>query len=292
MANPESDLRGVVSAGGLLDRIVSAKAARLREAKARIPLDRLMPLSQHAHSRPSLFRALSSLDTINIIAELKRQSPSKGIIRQDFEPAALARSYEKGGAAALSVLTEEDFFGGSLAYLQEVRRVVDLPLLRKDFLFDEYQVHEAAVAGADGILLIVAMLDDELLRRMLETAVTIGLDALVEVHTAEEMDRALKAGARIVGVNNRDLTTFTVDLTTSLRLARMAGDETLLVSESGIRSGDDIRALAESGFRAFLVGEQLMKAADPGAALASLIANSTAADMARTANDGERGFAL
>ena len=181
------------------------------------------------------------------------------------------RAYERGGAAALSVLTEEDFFGGSLTDLREAKAGTRLPVLRKDFVFDEYQVFESAAAGADALLLIVAALDDETLARLLRlTEEALEMDALVEVHTAEELERALDAGARIVGVNNRDLRTFEVSLETSVKLAARATADVLLVSESGLRGAGDIDRLRACGFRAFLVGETLMRAESPEAALRSL----------------------
>jgi indole-3-glycerol phosphate synthase len=181
------------------------------------------------------------------------------------------RAYERGGAAAVSVLTEEDYFRGSLEDLREAKASARLPVLRKDFVFDEYQVFESAAAGADALLLIVAALDDETLARLLRlTEEELGMDALVEVHTADELSRALGAGARIVGVNNRDLRTFEVSLETSVELAGLAPAGTLLVSESGLRGAGDVERLRACGFRAFLVGETLMRAADPETALRHL----------------------
>ncbi|HXG68370.1 MAG TPA: indole-3-glycerol phosphate synthase TrpC [Blastocatellia bacterium] len=263
---------GVLAAGGVLDRIIEAKALRVREALRARPFANLIRECRES-PRPhrSLKDALSGGDRVHIIAEIKRRSPSKGIIREDFHPVAIAESYAEGGAAALSVLTEEDFFGGSLDHLRAVREHVNLPLLRKDFLFCEYQLYEAAAAGADAVLLIVAALDDELLTRLVALADELGLDALVEVHTLAEMERAIRANAKIIGVNNRDLTTFTVDLETSLRLAEAAPRDAILVSESGISAGDDIRLLRAAGFQAFLIGEHFMRAERPGAALKRLL---------------------
>ena len=210
-----------------------------------------------------------------MIAEIKRRSPSKGVIRQVFDPAAVAESYARGGAAAISVLTEEDFFDGSLDHLRAARQVaMHLPILRKDFVFDEYQLYEAAAAGADAVLLIAAILDDELLEKMIRVASEIGLDQLVEVHDAEEMRRAAAAGAGIIGVNNRDLRTFEVTLETSEKLAPLAPDGVVLVSESGIENAADIGRLRHAGFQAFLIGEHLMRARDPGLALNDLISNA------------------
>jgi indole-3-glycerol phosphate synthase len=211
---------------------------------------------------------------VNIIAEIKQRSPSKGIIREDFDPVPIAKSYQAGGAAALSVLAEEDFFGGSLEHLEKIRASVQLPLLRKDFIFDEYQLYESVVAGADAVLLIVAILDDELLARLARLANELRLDVLVEVHSADEMNRALRAGASLIGINNRDLTSFTVDLETSMKLAQLAPEGAILISESGIATGQEIRELRLAGFSGFLIGEHLMRADDPGVELANLIGNA------------------
>lgn len=265
--------KGVLEAGGILDRIVAAKARRLEETKRRLPQAR--PARPTAHNTISLAAALSRRDRVNIIAEIKQWSPSKGIICDDFDPVRIAKSYANGGAAALSVLCEEDFFGGSLEHLEAIRSQVELPLLRKDFIFDEYQIYESASAGADAVLLIVAILGDELLARLSALAGEVGLQALVEVHTADEMARAIQAGASIIGVNNRDLTTFNVDLETSTRMAALAPRGTTVVSESGIHNGRDIRRLKSAGFSGFLVGEHLMRAGNPGDALAELIAEAS-----------------
>lgn len=261
---------GVRAAGGILDRIVEAKAARLEAAKRRTPASKFVERSA-SRSFHSLTGALGRAAQVNIIAEIKQRSPSKGIICADFDPVRIAESYAGAGAAALSVLAEEDFFGGSLDHLEAIRSRVALPLLRKDFIFDEYQLYESVSAGADAVLLIVAILEDELLASLIELARKLGLDALVEVHSAHEMERAIEAGASIIGINNRDLTTFAVELETSIDLARLAPAGSVLVSESGIHNGADIRRLKPAGFNAFLVGEHLMRAADPGAALEQLI---------------------
>ena len=263
---------GVLKAGGILDRIVDRKAARLAEVMAQSPLEEVMAQAEPITRPANAFaESLKRTDSINIIAEVKHRSPSKGIIRADFDPLAIALSYQEAGAAAMSVLCEEDYFGGSLDHLRAIRAATATPLLRKDFIFDEYQLFEARAAGADAVLLIVAILDDALLRRLLERAEALGLDALVEVHTADEMRRAASAGAAIIGVNNRDLTTFHVDLQTSLDLARLAPAGTTLVSESGIGDGASIRRLREAGYSAFLIGETFMRAEYPGGALQQLI---------------------
>lgn len=270
----EAQPNGLIVAGGILDRIVDLKARRLSESKRERPLNEILDrLERSAPARAphSLLAALTRPDRTNIIAEVKHRSPSKGVIREDFDPLAIADSYARGGAAALSVLTEEDHFGGSLNYLRQIRYRTTLPLLRKDFIFDEYQVYESAEAGADALLLIVAILDDRLLARLIECATEAGLDALVEVHTRGEMDRAARAGARLVGVNNRDLTNFKVDIETSLTLVEHAPRGAVLISESGVKTGADVRRLKSAGFHAFLVGEHLMRAESPGDALRDLI---------------------
>ena len=267
-------LPGMLTPGGVLDRIVEAKAARLSDSIRRKPIELLLPRALAMPVSPPLRSFSSTLnrqDRVNVIAEIKQRSPSKGVICQDFDPVRIAESYASGGAAALSVLCEEDFFGGSLADLEAIRGRVDLPLLRKDFIFDPYQLYESRAAGADAVLLIVAILGDTLLSRLIGLAKELGIDPLVEVHSLDEMERATRAGASIIGVNNRDLTTFDVQLDASIRLAPHASIGTILVSESGINSGADIRRLRSAGFTAFLVGEHLVRARNPGEALRSLI---------------------
>jgi indole-3-glycerol phosphate synthase len=264
---------GVVAPGGILDQIIEAKHARLARAKQAVSHATLLGATRGvARSSTTFADALKRKDRVNIIAEIKRRSPSRGIIREDFDAAQIAASYKRSGAAAVSILAEEDFFDGSLDHLKAARLRASLPLLRKDFIFDSYQVLETAAAGADALLLIVAMLDDTLLAELLADCASARLDALVEVHSASEMDRAVRVGAGIIGVNNRDLRTFKIDLETSIRLAGAAPPGKLLVAESGITGPGDIRRLAEAGFNAFLIGEHFMKAPDPGAELANLIA--------------------
>ena len=263
----------MLAAGGVLDRIVEAKAIRLAEAKRSVPLEHLIEQCG-TPVRRSFAESIAKPERVNIIAEIKHRSPSKGIIREDFNPVSIAESYAGANAAAMSVLAEEDFFGGSLDHLRAIRRRVNTPLLRKDFIFDEYQIYESVAASADAVLLIVAVLDDELLARLIRLANERGVDALVEVHTADEMKRATAAGARIIGVNNRDLSTFAVDLNASFRLAQLAPDEAILVSESGIKTGEDIRNLKSAGFSSFLIGEHFMRAENPGDSLRRLIADA------------------
>jgi len=273
IASNKHGLKGVLSAGGVLDQIVDAKAARLQVTKRERPLEEVAKAVESVSKSTgvSFFESLSRTDRVNVIAEIKRRSPSKGILREDFDPVSIAKSYERGGAAAISVLTEEDFFDGSPEFLRRAREHVSLPLLRKDFIFDEYQVYESAAMGASALLLIVAILDIQLLKSLLDLTERVGLDALVEVHTQDEMAKAVNAGARIIGINNRDLTSFVVDLATSVRLASLAPAGTLLVSESGINTRNDIERLRETGFNAFLIGERFMRADDLSQAVEELI---------------------
>lgn len=206
-----------------------------------------------------------------VIAEIKRASPSKGILAQEFDPPALARAYEQGGAAALSVLTDEKHFHGDLSHLESARSSVRIPVLRKDFTIDPYHVHQAAAHGADAILLIAAILSEREMRDFRELAERYRMAALVEVHDEEELKPAVASGARILGVNNRDLRTFHVDLAVSLRLADKIPSGVIKVAESGINTADDVRRLRAAGYNSFLVGEHLMKSADPARALHTLL---------------------
>ncbi len=208
-----------------------------------------------------------------IIAEVKKGSPSKGIIRADFDPLLIARSYERGGACCLSVLTDEQYFHGSLDYLGQIRATVDLPLLRKDFIIDPYQVFQARVAGADAILLIAAALGDAALRELAELATQLQLDTLLEIHDGEELERALTLPVDLIGINNRNLQTFDIDLAVTEQLAGQIPPQQLAVAESGIHSRADIERLQDAGAGAFLIGESLMREADIEAKLAELLGN-------------------
>ena len=239
-------------------------------AKQSVPLARLRELVQSKRSAQRLLDALKK-DGINIIAEFKRKSPSKGVIRGNVDARSMARNYEAGGAVAISVLTEEDYFSGSLEDLRAIGSEVDLPILRKDFLFDEYQIYESAAAGADAILLIVASLEDNQLSELRQLAEDeLGLDALVEVHDESEMERAMESGAVLIGVNNRNLHTFEVSLHTSLQLASKAPAEVTLVSESGLHRAKDLSMLHRVGYRGFLIGESLMRAENAAESLRDL----------------------
>ncbi len=258
----------------VLDAIVARTRQHLTAEQARRPLDEVQEAARSAPAPRPFAAALSRAGRVNVIAEHKRRSPSRGAIREDLAPADVARGYEAAGAAALSVLTDEPFFGGRLEHLVEARAATRLPVLRKDFVVDPWQMWEARAAGADATLLIVAALDDDQLRQLLALATEVGLDALVEVHDRGELDRALGAGARIVGVNNRNLKTMEVSLATAVSLCPSIPDGVVKVAESGIRTGEDVRRLQEAGFDAFLVGERLMSAREPGPALRSLIEES------------------
>ena len=220
--------------------------------------------------RRDFFKALT-VAAPAVIAEIKKASPSRGVLSENFDPAAIARSYEQGGAAALSVLTDQKHFRGSLSDLKSARSAVRLPALRKDFTIDSYHVHEAAAHGADAILLIAAILSERELRDFRESAEHYRMAALVEVHDEEELKPALESGARIIGVNNRDLRTFGVDLAVSLRLAEKIPAGIVKIAESGIHSSSDVQRLRAAGYQGFLVGEHLMKSGDPAAALRALL---------------------
>jgi indole-3-glycerol phosphate synthase len=255
----------------ILARIVDRKRGTLAElASHRARLERrAVDRAVNQGDRRDFLAALTSRRPA-IIAEIKKASPSKGAFADRFDPAGLARAYAIGGAAALSVLTDREFFQGDLGDLEAARAAVSIPALRKDFTIDEVQVIEAAAHGADGILLIAALLDEREMRRFRELAARFDMAALVEVHDDAELEPALASGAEIVGVNNRDLRTFEVSLETSLRLAEKIPANVVKVSESGIGSREDVRRLEEAGFHAFLVGERLMKSADPAAVLREL----------------------
>jgi indole-3-glycerol phosphate synthase len=256
---------------GLLGAIAASVQTSLESRRARVPIEALARAAEARTPGGTRFReAIAREGRINIIAECKRRSPARGVLARAYAPGAIARVYEHAGAAAVSVITEPTFFDGAIAHLEEVTAATSLPVLRKDFVLDEYQLYEALAAGADAILLIVAMLGEGALRGLARRARALGLAALVEVHSIEEMAAACGAGADIIGVNSRDLRTLEVDVRVCDALAREAPAGCVMVAESGIRSRGDIERLAASGYRAFLIGEHLMTATDPGAALAEL----------------------
>ena len=254
----------------ILDRIVEARRESIARRKRVLP-DVALKIATRKIDPPRDFAAPLSRDGLNVIAELKKASPSRGVIRADYAPATLAPALESAGAAALSVLTEEDFFSGSLADLKAVRAATHIPVLRKDFIVDPWQVWEARAAGADSFLLIVAILTDADLREFLNLGRSLKMEALVEVHSREEIDRARAAGARIIGINNRDLRNFEVRLETSLDLVDAIPENCIAVSESGLRTREDLLRLRNAGFDAFLIGEHLMKEGDPCLPLRELI---------------------
>lgn len=252
----------------ILDQIVAAKRDELASAKERLPLSELERALPSDRSRD--FEAALRGKRCALIAEVKRRSPSKGSLREDLDPAATAAVYERGGAAAVSVLTERSFFGGAKEDLIRVRENTRLPVLRKDFIVDPYQLYESKIMGADAVLLITGMLGPAL-RDLFLLAESLGLHALVEVHSREDLVLALETGARVVGINNRDLRTFQTDIRRSIELAPLVPDGVTVVSESGIRSREDVRALMEAGIHAFLVGEVLVKTDDIGAKFEELL---------------------
>ena len=255
----------------ILDEIAEYTKERVRALKAH---KSLYAVRDEAEGRPQGkdFRAALAAPGLSVIAELKKASPSKGVIAPDFTDIYLrkAAEYEAGGAAAISCLTEPKFFQGSDAYLQAVRQRVELPLLRKDFTLDEYQIYEAKTLGAGVVLLICALLDTETIRSYIEICDRLGLSALVEVHDENEMDSAIKAGARVIGVNNRNLKDFTVDISNSTRLRSLAPENALFVAESGIKTAEDIQVLKDAGVNGVLIGETLMRSPDKAAMLAAL----------------------
>ncbi len=269
----------------LLETIVAATRRRVELHRARVPR---AALERQASQRPlagNRFRsALDHAGRINIIAECKRRSPSRGVLRTTYNPVSVAKGYEQGGAVALSILTEPTFFDGALEHLAQVRDAVTLPLLRKDFIIDEYQLLEARASGADAVLLIVAALSDRDLTTLQRQARALGLASLVEVHDVSETKRALAAGADIVGVNNRNLRTLDVDPLASERLAEHLPTDVVAVSESGLRTAEDLCRLQALGYRGFLIGERFMTAPAPGEALRALLASVASAS---SGPDGE-----
>ncbi|HXJ05518.1 MAG TPA: indole-3-glycerol phosphate synthase TrpC [Candidatus Acidoferrum sp.] len=259
--------------GTVLDRILHARRLEVDHRKRVLP-EAALRYGVNAATPLRDFPAALSRDSLNIIAELKPASPSKGILRDPFHPIELARTLEAAGAAVLSVLTEGEFFRGSLKNLRDARNSVKLPVLRKDFIFDPWQVWETRANDADSFLLIVAALDDELLRDLIALGRELKMEPLVEVHTATELDRALGADARIIGVNNRDLKTLKLRVETSFELIERIPDACIAVSESGLRTHDNLARLRDAGFDAFLIGESLMLSPDPAAALGTFLGRS------------------
>jgi len=264
-----------MSAPDLLRTIVAGTERLIGIRREREPLAALEQRAAAGRPRGPLFEAaLCATGRVNVIAECKRRSPSRGVLAAEYDPVSIARQYASGGAAAISVLTEPTFFDGMLEHLTAVRSAVEVPLLRKDFVVDEYQLFEARAAGADAILLIVAALEQKRLRQLQQRAWELGLAALVEVHDDDELSRAIDAGARLIGVNNRNLRTLTVDVDASYRLAAKMPPNATAISESGLQTRADLERLAAAGYRAFLIGERFMTDSDPAAAIRALIETS------------------
>lgn len=279
------------SAPDLLAAIVAAARRRVEDDSRQAPLAALERIAADAPPARGFAARLARRPEADgvpcVIAECKRRSPSRGVLRWDYDPASIAAGYTAHGAAAISVLTEPSFFDGSLDHLRAVRAAVPLPLLRKEFIVDRYQLVEARAAGADAVLLIVSALDDRSLRALSRDAHDLGLDVLVEVHDEAELDRALAADARVVGVNNRNLRTLAVDLEASFRLAARIPAGVVAVAESGIRSGEAIASLLAVGYQGFLVGERCMSAPDPGLALGELLASVPSVRAGRKPMEGQ-----
>lgn len=255
----------------ILDTIIQHKLTELKTEQAQVPLAALKDAIT-ALPPPRNFRAaISAPGAVNLIAEVKKKSPSKGIIREDFHPVEIAETYAANGAAAISVLTDNHFFAGELGYLSAIRQAVDIPLLRKDFTLDAYHIYQARAAGADAILLIVAALTPSQLREFRDTAETLSLACLVEVHTQEELAVALDVDAQIIGINNRNLHTFHTDIETTFRLREAIPEDKVVVSESGIHTREDVVSLRAADVHAMLVGESLMRSADIGAQVRRLL---------------------
>ena len=258
-----------MSEKNILEEIAEKTRERIRKEKLQFPLDQLKALAEKAPQQPSFLEALKK-PGMSYICEVKKASPSKGLIAPDFPYLEIAKEYEAAGASAISCLTEPFYFMGSDTYLREITEMVDIPVLRKDFTVDKYMIYQAKAFGASAVLLICAILNDQELLEYRELAEALGMDALVEAHDEEEVARALKAGAKIVGVNNRDLKTFNVDMNNSIRLRNLAPDNIVFVSESGIKNAGDIAILERNRVGAVLIGETLMRSPDKKAALEKL----------------------
>ncbi len=246
----------------ILSKIINEKRKEIEAARLNMPYEKLKELAGKIYVKSSFKRNVSRPHHINLIAELKKATPQKGIIRGDFNPLKIALTYQAGGAGALSILTDERFFDGNLKILKELKERITLPLLRKDFIIDEYQVYESVCAGADAILLIADILTDEELARFYKIAKDLGMDVLVEVRSEEDVEKALKSGAAIIGINNRDLNTFKTDLGVTQRLIRLIPENKIKISESGIKTYEDVMFLKSLGINAVLIGETFMKADD------------------------------
>ncbi len=255
----------------ILDKIVATKRSEIERAKASVPEAELQARLSDAPAVRDFFTPLAAGGSIKLIAEVKKASPSAGVIRQDFDPVAIAKTYESHGATCISVLTDESYFQGRLEYLSQIRSTVSLPVLRKDFILDAYQVVEARAAGADAVLLIAECLDDCNLRKLFNATCDLGMTPLVELYQPDNLQRVFDAGATLIGVNNRDLHSFEVDLEHTIRMRERVPTQCVLVGESGIQTHEDVRRLEAAGVDAILVGESLMREADIGAAVDRLL---------------------
>ena len=254
----------------ILDDIVEKRKEQLQREKDNIEPQDMKEMALNSKNKNHGFKEVLKKSGLSVISEVKKASPSKGVIAEDFRPVEIAIAYEDAGAAAISCLTEEHYFKGGSKYFADIRAKVDIPMLRKDFIFDEYQIYEAKLLGASAVLLICAILSEKELGQFLKKAHSLGLSALVEAHDEEEVARALRAGARIIGVNNRNLKDFTVDVKNSVRLRALIPPEVLYVSESGIRGAEDVAVLYKNGTDAVLIGETLMRSSDKAAMLQEL----------------------
>ena len=261
----------LMDAPDVLKKIASYKAKEVTALRDDISIEDLRDIARDLPRPRGFTKAIKSQSGPALICEVKKASPSKGIIREDFDPIAIARSYEEGGAACLSVLTDGPGFMGSPAIFKHVRGATDLPLLRKDFMLDPIQIAESAAIGADCILIIMAMIDDDTARALMDEAVSLGLDALVETHDEKELERAINLGASLIGINNRDLRTFETTLDTFIRLAEQVPQNATLIAESGIFTKDDITQLAKHGAQGYLIGESFMRQDDVAAAVRGLL---------------------
>lgn len=259
----------------ILDEIYKHKLLEVEESKKKISLSRLEGALSGLSPTKDFEAALRTGGGVKLIAEIKAASPSLGVLREGLDPVSLALEYQRAGATAISVLTDQKFFHGSLSNLEEVRRAVGLPLLRKDFIIDNYQLYEARVAGADAVLLIARLLDKKTLSAFLKVAGQLGLACLVEVHTEEELKKVLDTHARLIGINNRDLDTFKVDLNTTLRLLPLVPLDRIVVSESGIHNREEVRRLEKAGVKAILVGEALVRSKDVASKIKELLKSSS-----------------
>ncbi|MEE9488119.1 MAG: indole-3-glycerol phosphate synthase TrpC [Candidatus Brocadiales bacterium] len=261
----------IKSVAVILDKIYRHKLSEVAGRKHRVPQKQLEALLHNLPDTNDLERTLKAAAGLGLIAEVKAASPSRGVLRHDMDPVQVALEYQEAGATAISVLTDEKFFHGNLSHLQDVRGSVKLPLLRKDFIIDEYQIVEARTSGADAILLIAALLDNNKIAAFIDSAARLGLGCLIEVHTEEELKKILETPATLIGINNRDLRTFDTDIETTLRLRSLIPEEMTVVSESGIKSRSDVKRLEDAGIDAILVGETLVRSENIGEKIKELM---------------------